>query len=359
MDYNSIDKSINTGNLVNDNKNSQMPSYNPKLVNPDFWTPKNKNFEIVDWDKWESTQPHIPSVFEPPQRYNYNGWRLWPMWWWNRSCLCQPIAFGLHACCSGGSGKSQQESVSNGDKLFKSLLGPNPNSDLVPEPFRNKLFWTENNIADETLISFNRWAWRKNTDEGRVIGLGGQRYDWTNNTTCFSYFSACFQKERFVVAQASPDGKWILFGTIQDPTDPEKLMNYLWFYVVQRGDEFKTPDGKVMEHVKPGDLVRISYGDGTNLYENDNSKISYWYFPRAVAELDERNGEVKINHHHADNLIKGATNKTDKACETCCYTCAVCIPVEERFELQINNLSDKQIFEPSPTPPSAELIDRL
>ncbi len=141
MDYNTFDKS-NTGKLVNENKNRSMPSYNPKLVNPDFWNPKAKNFEIIDWDKWESTQPHIPSVFEPPQRYNYSGWQTCPMWWWNRSCYFQPLPFLLHACCGNMSGKSQQERITNGDKIFKALLGPNPNSELVPEPFRNKLLWT-------------------------------------------------------------------------------------------------------------------------------------------------------------------------------------------------------------------------
>eukprot|EP00554_Chaetoceros_debilis_P010907 CAMPEP_0194109680 /NCGR_PEP_ID=MMETSP0150-20130528/9111_1 /TAXON_ID=122233 /ORGANISM="Chaetoceros debilis, Strain MM31A-1" /LENGTH=354 /DNA_ID=CAMNT_0038798687 /DNA_START=58 /DNA_END=1122 /DNA_ORIENTATION=- len=354
MEYNSVD--INTNTLVDKTNSNSMP--NPKLVDPDYWNPKASNFEIVDWDRWESSQPRIPSVFEPPQRYNYSDWKFWSMWWWNRSCLFQPIAFGLHGCCGGFSGKSSVERISNGDKLFKSMLRPNPNSDVVPEPFRNKLFWTENNIADETLVSFNRWAWRKNTDEGRTIALGAMQHDWSNNNTCFGYASAYFQKTRFASIQGSPDGKWFLAATISDPKDPETLVNYLWFYVVQEDDEFKTPDGKAMDYVKPGDLVRISYGDGRNPYENDNSKITYWYFPRAVAELDS-NGELKINHEHADDLISKATNQSGKACETCCYSCAICMTPEERFEFQVNNISDRQVFEQSPTPPSADMIDRF
>ena len=116
---------------------------------------------------------------------------------------------------------------------------------------------SENNIADETLISFNRWAWRKNTDEGRTIALGAQQHDWSNNNTCFGYGWACFQKARFASIQGSPDGKWFLAATISDPKDPEKLVNYLWFYVAQEDDEFKTPDGKAMDYVKPGDLVHM------------------------------------------------------------------------------------------------------
>ena len=66
--------------------------------------------------------------------------------------------------------------------LLKGLLGPRPESSVIPEPFRNKLLWMQDNWVPELLVSFNRAAWRTNTEEGRVIGLTQISQDWTYST---------------------------------------------------------------------------------------------------------------------------------------------------------------------------------
>jgi hypothetical protein len=209
-----------------------------------------------------------------------------------------------------------------------------------------------------TLISFNRWAWRTQSDEGRVVGLGNLRYDWTNDPTCFGYGFSIANANRFAAMQTSPDGIWMILATFSDPGQKSKV-NYLHMYVVQDGDVFKTPDGNVLDHVKPGDLVRISWGDGSDPYECDNDNLKYHYFPRVVATLDETKGIVTRNDEHYSDLLTNATSEADMCCETCCYTCTCCWSAEGRFDFQVNHISDLQIFETSPDPPTLETIDRL
>lgn len=273
-----------------------------------------------------------------------------PLWWWFRSCYFRPCA----PCISGA--KPENARISDESQvLIKKLLRPSPNPEIIPEPFRNKLLWTENNVAPETLVSFNRWAWRSQSEEGRVIGLGNIRYDWTNDPTCFGGVFTRFHKGLFATVQMSPDSKWVLLATFQDPSS-DKEVGYLHMYVVQEGDEFKTPDGKIIDYVKPGDLVRVSWS-GQDPYECNNDNLDYMYFPREVATLE--NGVVVRNDEHYGDLLKHATSKAGKCFETCCYSCTCGMSGENRFDFQVSNISDKQIFASSPDPPTSAVIDRL
>jgi hypothetical protein len=344
---------------------SASAKHREEFLNPDFWHPKAKNFEIIDWAKFEATNPIVPKTFDPPQRYAFfRGMSFMPLWWWNRSCLFQPIALCLHSSCCAV--KPEMERISGGvggdpntNPLFQKMLGPNPDSDKVPAPLRNQLFWTENNIAPETLISFNRWAWRSNTQEGRVIGLGPLNNDWTTDVSCFAFGFSVGVKDRFMTVQASPDGKWLALAGGADLTNADGEVTYIFMYVVQPGDVFKDVTGKVLTHVKPGDIVRLSW-DPLNPYDTDPSKLEYMYFPRKVATLDEDTGVVTVNLEHYDDLLKHATHgASDKACQTCCFLCACCMTGEERFDFQVENISDRQVFAVAPVPPSGEVIDRL
>jgi len=326
-----------------------------EFLDPQYWNPECSNFEIIDWSKFYGKNPSPPKIFDPPQKHkNLASVASTPLWWWNRSWFCKPLPTII---CGRPKPNTARISDDNG-KLISHLLGPNPNSDLVPIGLRNRLIWTENNIAPETLISFNRWAWRTQSDEGRVVGLGNLRYDWTNDPTCFGYGFSIGNANRFAAVQTSPDGMWMILATFSDPGQKSKV-NYLHMYVVQDGDVFKTPDGNVLDHVKPGDLVRISWGDGSDPYECDNDNLKYHYFPRVVATLDETKGIVTRNDEHYSDLLTNATSEADMCCETCCYTCTCCWSAEGRFDFQVNHISDLQIFETSPDPPTLETIDRL
>ena len=326
-----------------------------EYLDPLYWNPQNEGYEIIDWDRWYATEPKVPKVFDPPQKLKFSEWRFTPLYWWNRSWYLQPFVALLHSCCC--SVKPEMEKISNGDVLFKKLLKPENTSADAPEILRNHLFWTEHNVAPETLFNFGSWAWRKPTDKNRVIGVGEIAYDFTNDPTLLGYIFSHLASSTTATVQMSPDGKWLAIVTIDDPSPAGKKCNYLFIYVVQEGDEFETVDGEPLDYIKPGDLVRISW-DLKNPYETDNDKISYLYFPRRVASINE-NGQLQLNSPHYDALLKVATNDaSDKCCETCCYTCSCFMSPEERFEFQVNHVSDRQVFKMSSAPPTSEEIER-
>lgn len=329
-----------------------------EYLDPLYWNPQCPNFEIIDWEKWEAQNPRasIPEIFDPPQRFMYSGWKFVPLWWWSRSCYLQPLVY-IISCCSP---KGEKEKISGGSEgtplLLQKMLGPNADSDKVPESFRNKLLWTENNIAAETLISFNRWAWRSQTEEGRVIGLGNLRYDWTGDPNAYGVGLSFFLPKRFTTIQQSPDGKWIILGTFSDPSTAGEV-SYIHMYVVQKGDTFKDWKGNTMDHVKPGDIIRLTW-DTSNPYECRPETLKYMYFPRTVATINDEGLVVKHNENY-EELLKRATNSPGACCETCCYSCAGSMSTEARFDFQTSNLSDSQIFETSPAPPASQMVERL
>lgn len=324
-----------------------------ELSDPRYWNPKCKNFEIIDWDKFYSKNPSPPFVFDPPQRHQkLQGWKSSLLWWWNRSWLCQPF----HFFCPIP--RAEMARISDDSEiLIQKLLGPNPSSQNIPEPLRNKLLWTENNIAPETLVSFNRWAWRSQSAEGRVIGLGTLWYDWTVNPTLFGTIIASVLSKKFGAVQVSPDGKWINIATFSDPSE-QGTVNYIYMYVVQEGDVFTTPDGNVIEHVKPGDIVRLTW-NLEDPYDCDNSKLVYMYFPRVVATLDETKGIVRRVDEHYGDLLTYATNDGDQCLSTCCYTCSCGWSAERRFDFQVSTISDLQRFAVAAPPPATEVVERL
>jgi len=337
-----------------DSKNPSTDNFRKEYVDAKYWNPECSNAVTMDWDKWESLNPAPPKIFDPPQRNKFKGITSIPLWWYTRSCYLEPIPCCLHKFCAF---KPEMERIS-GDVLYQKMLNPSTISKKVPAVFKNHLIWTENNVAPETLLSFNSWAWRSQTGESRVVGLGTLAEGWTSDPTCFGWLFSRGHKDLIMTVQISPDGKWILLGSYYDPS-PKGKISYNWIYVVQDGDDFRTPDATKIDHVKPGDLVRVTW-DNSDPYQCDNNKLQYMYFPRRVASLNSE-GEVVKNQPHYDDMLRKATNKpsASECCLTCCFTCSCFMNPENRFDFQVGNISDKQVFAVSPRPPSPEVIERL
>jgi hypothetical protein len=321
-----------------------------EYLDPLFWNPECPNFELIDWERWESKNPGPPEVFNPPQRKSYDGGLFCPMWWTNRSCYVEPITTCLFCCCTV---KTESDRITNGVKLFEKLLKPENVSEFVPDVLKG-VMWTEDNIAPESLINFSSGAWRPETDVNRSVGVVNTLDDWTNNPTGVGWLFSRVRNSANI--QVSPSGKWIVLGVFTDPSSAGTI-SYIWIYVVQEGDVFRGRDGKVLDYVKPGDLCRLTW-DSSDPYSCDNENLTYMYFPRKVASLDQ-DGKIVRNQPHFDALLRRATAPQEKCCETCCYTCSFSMNAQERFDYQVATVSDKQQFNQSPPPPAVELIDRL
>jgi len=336
--------------------------YRPQLLDPVHWHPKNANFEIIDWEKWEACEPAIPFQFDPPQQ---------------NSPLIGEI-FDSHP--NGGYmqwgrvGTQPDEVVAAGRRpnlgtvtdpdlgLFKGIISPHPDSSLIPEPFRNKVLWTYANFINEYIVAFNRGAWRTNTPEGRSIGLVDNTDDWSMAPNSFGlYLSGVATVNSFLNFQVSPDGKWfkVFLLASNDPNDPEASGPYIDFYVVQEDDVFTDKDGNVLDWVKPGDMYRIEWGDTYDPYEC--KEVTYTYFPRVVATLDEETGEVATVPRNYNDLVTAVTAEVpaEIVAQTNNFTTSENMTTPEKFWLLTDYEPDRQMYVSAPEPPYGAIIEDI
>ena len=329
-------------------------------IDPDYWHPKAKNFEILDWDKWLATNPKAPEVFDPPQAYTFYGYKHSLLLWWSRRTfpLCQPLVRPLIPCCSP---TKMTGAIDDKDQsIYWDLLGPSPDSSKIPSAFRNTIFWTDFNSVPETLVSMNRWSWRSQTPEGRVIGLGSLKYDWTRDRTLWGLGFTFGAVDVKMNVQASPDQKWLSIQSFRDPTDPEATVNWIFFYVVQEGEVYKDKDGKVIDYLKPGDLIRCTWN---KLDPYDTAELTYNYHPRRVAHYNEETQAVEIDPVHHKALLEKATKDEDCGwkSKTCCGCSGLlwCVSSKERYNHDVTYLPKHHSFQSGPTPVMGDAIERL
>jgi len=333
-------------------------AYRPEFLDPDYWHPKNKNFEIIDWEKWKACNPFVPFQYDNPLREAYDMGEIFdasPIVQWGRQ-----DQFSDEIIATGA--KPMVGTVTDPEMgLFKGLLGPHPDSSVIPEPFRNKLIWMADLFANEYLASFNRGAWRTNTPEGRAIGVMPIGQDWTFSTTQLAFNQAVAQKDRFMNFQMSPDGKWIKFFSSGHPNDPEAEGTWGNFYIVQEGDVFTDRDGTVLEWVKPGDTYRISTLNQKDPYFCKEEDIRMTYFPRVVATLDEETGDITTVPRNYDDLFTAVTVEVPAELEvkTNGFTTSENLSVVEKHDFIEMYEPDRQMYLSAPEPPYGDVIENI
>ena len=195
-------------------------------------------------------------------------------------------------------------------------------------------------------------------DGGRPIGLGWMAADWSNSPNVSGY-SMALGSNMIVNVQGSPDGKWYKLATIiGNPSQVTSKIMYLDLYVVQEGDEFTDRDGNVLDYVKPGNLLRLTYSR-TDAYDCDPANLRFAYFPRPVAELDEETGKIQPVCPHYDALMEAMTSQPSKDIElaTFGFTDASSLTKDERYDLQVSHISDIQMHTSAATPPHGDAIE--
>jgi len=337
----------------------------PEFLDPSYWHPECSNFEVIDWAKWDAKNPRPPKIYAPPQlnEGKFSGFIRSINFWGRRSPLLRPcgITACLHRCFSPRTTASR---ISN-DEIFYELLDPSRESPTAPD-FLRGVWWLKENLAPETLITIHNWAWKssaKSLGPGKPapkkptgpVGLGAVLYNWTSDPTlsgcCFASFVG-----GLVNIQIHPEGKWIALAFFRDPSKDSRVF-WDWIYVVQEGDEFYSPDGEKLDYLTPGNLIRLTWSQ-QDVYECDNANLNYMYTPLKVATLD-KDGKTLVRHHPAyDDLQKRATQRAKK--RPCCFGRLACnLSSLERLEFALEELSDKQMWTPSPPPPTAAIIDRF
>jgi hypothetical protein len=361
-DYDDDDAPKTNGSIDYEPLNTRT-DYRSEFLDEDYWHPKSSNFEIIDWDKWESACGDWfqgeGRVYDPPQRSEKPGIFLQSgdaMAWWQRSQLNFPQTWAESV-------KPDAGAISGDDpEILAKLLGPNPDSGLVPEALRNNLLWMQDNDASELLVSFNRGAWRSDAPGGRSVGLTYMGSDWTNAPNHWGHVMAGFSDGVLFNWQASPDGRWIKFAGLTggDPSDPEGTVDWFDMYVVQEGDVFTDREGGVLTDVVPGDIVRYTFGK-VDPYDCDPDNYRFQYFARKVALLDEATGKITPNSPHYERLLEfvAAQPPAELHLKTMGFTNAASMTQEERWDFQVTHLSRYQQYASAPTPPHGDDIENL
>lgn len=349
-------------------KQEQETTIDPKdawvqacLANPDFW---NAN-EIYDWDKFYAQDPDgkLSRTYDSPLRYGLDV---------NALSGKAGIDFNSPTFDQGDKAfflspqltdediaalKFKNKSATMTGDLFQKILGPNPDSSKVPEPFRNALFWMEGNHFAEELVSFNRWAWRSQSNDdnknGRVVALGCMGTDWTNDPT---KYGSVGDTPYFITLQESPCKKWYQFGFVIPDQEGKIRMSTLAsmkMYVVQEGDNFVDRFGKPVPYLTPGSLLRLNWGAG-DPYVCSPANITLMYAPRKVAVYNEETEKVeKYSPNYEALMVKVATKPPEG------FTSFEYMTRQERYDLVTSMVSDKQIYRSASSPPSGDEIENL
>jgi len=317
------------------------------LLNPELWNAA----PVLDWDKFYAQNPDskVPKVHDPPQRYGKGSRKVsMPLigegyetnmdyYFVEKTLTPEEIA---------KSAKPNAAKIS--EDLFDKVLRPNPDSSKVPKPFRNHLLWMEDNHMAEELCSFNNFAWRSQTEgNGRVIGLGNLMYDWTNDASKLGFAYSHFDVN--ISVQESPCKKYLKLAA-----SAGNALNWMTMYVVQEGDVFVDRDGKPVPDVNPGDIYRMSYGDGSDPYECSPDEIVFTYFVRRVATYNEETGKVERNSSQYKCIMDKVNAPLPEGIENVAH-----LTLPERFDLSRKTICDLQLYKNAPVPPTGAEIEDL
>jgi hypothetical protein len=293
----------------------------------------------------------IPKVYDPPQRYGKGSQSVsMPLIGENYETNMEYyfVEKTLTPEKIAKSGKPNAAKIS--EDLFDKILRPNPDSSKVPEPFRNHLLWMEDNHMAEELVSFNSWAWRSQTEgNGRVIGLGNLKYDWTNDASKLGFLLSIFLNP-YICIQESPCKKYLKLAGLED----NKASTWMTMYVIQEGDIFVDRDGKPVPNVNPGDILRVTYGDGSDPYECSPDKIVFAYFVRRVATYNEETGKVERNSSQYKRIMDKVNAPLPEGLENVAH-----LTLPERFDLSRETVCDLQLYKNTRVPPTGAEIEDL
>jgi len=331
---------------------SQAMSISPpsELLNPALWNAA----PIIEWDKFYAQNPESERsfVYDPPQRYGRGSRRVSLPLIGKRAQTLMEYYFvketltpeEIAACAKPNAAKVSED-------LIEKMLSPNPDSSKVAKPFRNHLFWMEDNHTAEELVTFNRWAWRSQTEgDGRVIALGNMGYGWTNDASKMGAGLSSMGSLNISIKE-SPCKKFYMLAASM----PRGLgLSWMTMYVIQEGDVLVDRDGTPVPNVSPGDLLRRSYGDATDPYNCSTDDCVFEYIVRRVATFNEETGKVERNASQYESIMAKVNAPLPEGLENVAH-----LTLPERFDLSRKTVCDLQIYKTAPVPPTGAEIEDL
>lgn len=200
-----------------------------------------------------------------------------------QSALTLPLRRCLGLCCG-----FEERSILEDDEFWRQLLQDGPKSAACPDRLRG-LWWMQDNIANEVLITFHDIDWMVPAPKGFAAGgVKIMQRNWSRDITCAGVALSCssISCTREMAFFVSPNLKWI-------------FLNRAWIYVPHENERLVAPvSGPVPVSFSPGeavpldpkwDMIRVSY---QNPWDT-SSYMDYNYRLRRVAWLDPSGELVK------------------------------------------------------------------
>lgn len=252
------------------------------------------NYVEMNWTLWDSICPHPPFVYNPPQFDTY----------FQDGGL--GVGYGHHRFPLKPFFTADLEVGRLSDDNFLREISFPYNPD-TPAELKGLIWMEDNHAAPEVLVTMHNYAWKSNPySTPGVVGVGLTRYNWSHDNTAWgkAFHGFANLNDGINAIQLHPTGKWVVLMSYGALT-----VNYRFIYVVQPGDNFVDANMAPLD-VEPGDLMRVSWNDLENPYNNCREgidEVSYYYRMRKVARVNPDGATVTFDPVHKPRLVQKAT----------------------------------------------------
>jgi len=269
-------------------------------------------------------------TYDPPQKkVSFTGiWRNWNLW-----TPRSPWGVGF-PCCLGESLRCylntkghevQDVFISKPDEWFLKLMEPPPEGNHCPEILRG-VFWMQDNIANETIVSLESAHWGKPDGPHPNLGIKHCFRNWTTGTGMLGTTVLVVKERLWPVFQVAVDKKWI------------SLSKDDYIYVLDANDKLVDPQGNEIPFRVGDDLLRITWVEG-----KPEKGIYYQYLLRRIAFKDA-DGKLQKTPTY-EKLLDRATRPTVQG--TCCNF-FLCNISDDQYSSIYDSIDDHQLLVPGP-----------
>jgi len=283
--------------------------------------------QTMDWKKFEEAALPYTKIYDPPQLKGAGQYAA------SFTDCCTHRSKVCSLSCAPWFQKRvhnlEYGLLSEPDAWFSRMLeNENPN---MPQ-FMKGMYWMEDNLAPEVVLTFQSMDWRPGGMQGYIM----PRYNWTNDTSCWG--TCCLVMN----CTGTPNVAWPFTFS---PDRKFININPQWIYVMQPGDQIHRPDGTPVEF-EPGDMMRMAFHDNAD----PSSGLAYQYLVRRVAYMDDNGKLIKTKAYEELKrraLMPEPERKRGRCSCTCWgYTCPK--PSEDDIPGMFTPLADKQMFQVAP-----------
>lgn len=287
-----------------------------------------------DWEEYKELVKDIDILtYDPPQKKpsyvrklrNFNFFTPRSPWGVGFPCC---VSEGMRCYVRNYLGHHDMQDVylSKPDEWFLKMLEPPAEGNFCPE-FLRGVWWMQDNIANETLVSLESAHWGRPDGPHPEVGMKHALRNWTTGAGLLGSVIMNIKRDSWPGLHISPDRKWITFS------------RHDFIYLLDANDKLVDLKGNEVPFRVGDDYLRVSWKDG-----DPKKGIDYQYLLRRVAFKDEK-GQLQKTPTY-EKLLERATKPTNPS--GFCCNLFLCNISDEQYGEIYEALDDHQILIPGP-----------